>query len=140
MIKVILDTNIFISAYVFDKKILNLLDYCFENYEHYTSLVILEEIKDVLTRDKTVKMIKNYNPVYTNQFINKILEDSVILEPNEKVNICRDPKDNMFLELANVCKIDYLISGDKDLLALKEFKWLKILNPSQFIEELKIEI
>jgi len=60
-----------------------------------------------------------------------------IIVPTSKINICRDPDDNKFLS----CAIDgccyYIVSGDKDLLSLKEYHDVKIVTVFQFFELLK---
>ena len=140
MAKIILDTNIFFSAFVFDKRVLKLLDYCFETHIIYISNDTLQEIQDVLFRKKTQSVIKNLNSVVTQNFIDKIARESIIVEPTSIVTICRDPKDNKFLELAKEADAHYIITGDEDLLTLKEFEQTKILTPSKFIEELKLEL
>ena len=54
--------------------------------------------------------------------------------PTQKVNICKDPQDNFLLELAEEAKANYLVSGDKLVLALKEYKNTKIISPKKFLE------
>ena len=46
--------------------------------------------------------------------------------PNQKVNICRDKKDNFLLEAALEGKADYLVTGDEDLLILNPFHIQKL--------------
>ena len=53
------------------------------------------------------------------------------------VSICRDAKDNFLLDLAIDSKADYLVTGDSDLLELKEIQKTKIVIFSLFIDELK---
>lgn len=48
--------------------------------------------------------------------------------------ICRDPNDDMFLSAALAGKVDYIVSGDKDLLVLNSVLDLKIINPRQFLD------
>jgi len=55
-----------------------------------------------------------------------------MIEIITKINLCRDPKDNKFLELAVNGKADYLISGDRDLLILNPFQEISILSPQAF--------
>jgi predicted nucleic acid-binding protein len=57
-----------------------------------------------------------------------------IIEKSETVDICRDPKDNMFLECAVAVNAYYLVSGDSDLLVLKEFKKIPIVTVNQFFD------
>ena len=55
------------------------------------------------------------------------------IELAEKITVCRDPKDNKFLELAVAGNADCLITGDKDLLILNPFRGIKIISPSDFL-------
>jgi uncharacterized protein len=48
--------------------------------------------------------------------------------------ICRDPKDNMFLELALSGNADLIISGDNDLLVLNQFRGIPVITPREFID------
>lgn len=54
--------------------------------------------------------------------------------------ICRDEKDNFLLDLIDISKAHYLVSGDKDLKELNPFKTAKILTPSEFTIEMNLEI
>ena len=139
-LKLILDTNIFFSAFVFDKRILRLVDYCFESYQIYTSVEILDEIQNVLSRKKTQTIIKNFDLAITQNFISKITDESLIKKPTKEIFLCRDPKDNKFLELAQEVQANYIITGDLDLLELKEFQQCKIMTPAEFINELNLEL
>jgi hypothetical protein len=53
-------------------------------------------------------------------------------EPKEKIEICRDPKDNKLLEIAHESKADYLVTLDKDLLVLSKFERTVICKPQHF--------
>ena len=61
-------------------------------------------------------------------------------EVERNVSICRDPKDDAYLSLCAAARADYLITGEKDLLAVEPSrlsafpKGLKILTPRQFLE------
>ena len=46
---------------------------------------------------------------------------------------CRDPKDNKFLALAQVCEADAIISSDHDLLALHPWRSIAVLSPADFV-------
>jgi putative PIN family toxin of toxin-antitoxin system len=51
----------------------------------------------------------------------------------ERVTVCRDPKDDKFLELAINGRADAIISGDADLLTLDMFRGIPIITPSAFV-------
>ncbi len=49
------------------------------------------------------------------------------------VRICRDPKDNMFLECASLARAEVLVSGDKDLLAIKNYRGIRIMRAAEYL-------
>lgn len=60
-----------------------------------------------------------------------------LLQVESFVTVCRDPKDNFLLALAKDGKADYLLTGDKDLLALIKFGKTKIKTITAFLDETK---
>ena len=133
--KVILDTNIFVNGLLLSKskphKILRL----WQN-GHFVLLIspeILKEITQVFSRDKLKKKYK-VDSGKIDKLINEILERAQFLLPSVKINVCRDPEGNKFLELAEEGKADFLVTGDRDLLTLKRFNSTQIITPAQFLE------
>jgi putative PIN family toxin of toxin-antitoxin system len=59
---------------------------------------------------------------------------SAIATVRTPVQVCRDPDDNKYLSCAVDGDADVIVSGDRDLLVLKEFTGIPILAPRQFIE------
>ncbi len=57
----------------------------------------------------------------------------VIQIPKALAAVCRDPDDNMVLEGALEGHAQYIVSGDKDLLDLKEFRGIRIVRAPQFL-------
>ena len=55
----------------------------------------------------------------------------------ERITVCRDPKDNKFLELAVNGHADMIVSGDADLLALNPFREIPIVTPATFVQSLR---
>ena len=51
------------------------------------------------------------------------------------ISACRDPKDDMVLECAVVSGAPYIITGDKDLLALDPYDGIRIVTPADFLEQ-----
>ncbi|MGC8756566.1 MAG: putative toxin-antitoxin system toxin component, PIN family, partial [bacterium] len=59
---------------------------------------------------------------------------AIIINPITKLQICRDPEDNMLLECCLTAKADFLITGDKDLLVLKKLPFnLNIIPPREYV-------
>ena len=64
----------------------------------------------------------------------KLINNSEIVEPSVKIDIIKDdPDDNKILECAIAGNVDCIVSNDKHLLKLKEFKGIKILTPKEFL-------
>ena len=57
----------------------------------------------------------------------------VIRIPRTLTAVCRDPGDNIVLECALESHAQYIISGDKDLLELKEFRGIRIVRAAEFL-------
>jgi putative PIN family toxin of toxin-antitoxin system len=56
--------------------------------------------------------------------------------PEQPITVCRDPKDNKFLEAAVAGRADIIVSGDEDLLTLHPFAGIPILRPVAFLQML----
>lgn len=125
--KVIVDTNVFISGAIYggnSEKILNLISD--SRLDLLISQEVFNELFDTLSDFKTSrKVIRSLEKLF--------LLHSTLLSPIKRITLCRDPKDNKFLELAWEGRADYLISGDKDLLSLKSFKSTRIVSPKEFL-------
>jgi putative PIN family toxin of toxin-antitoxin system len=90
----------------------------------------LLELNQVLSRKKFIK----YFAIEEKQaFIFKLLEKAELVEIEESINICRDPKDDKFLELAVSGKADFIITGDQDLLVLNPFRNIEIITANDFL-------
>ena len=66
----------------------------------------------------------------------QIYQDSAtVLKPKSlRKPVCRDPDDDELLAIALAGKAEIILTGDKDLLTLKQFQGIKILSPRQFVE------
>jgi putative PIN family toxin of toxin-antitoxin system len=88
------------------------------------------EYLSVFSRKKFDKWISLENRV---NFIENIIENSLLVTVTQYVSICRDYKDNMFLSLAVSAQPNAIVSGDKDLLILHPFSGVPILSPVDFM-------
>ena len=66
--------------------------------------------------------------------LNEFKTKPIKIIPPKKVTICRDQTDNQILDLCLFGEADVLVTGDKDLLALKEFGKTKIVKPREFLQ------
>lgn len=128
MLKLVLDTNTFISAFFWEGNEAQLLRKIEEGRARLViTKEILSEIEEVIKRPKfsEVMRIANSTP---DQILQKIVSLSHLIAPKIEVRVCRDEKDNKFLECAESAKAGYIISGDEDLLSLKEYKGIPIVK------------
>jgi uncharacterized protein len=136
MTKIIIDTNVYFSGYAFKGiplEVINLA--CSEKIVVYCSFRIWDEIVNKFMVGRMKEIQKDFYDIEKVQSFLDNLEKSITFKvPTKKVDVCRDVKDNMILELASEVNADYIITGDKDLLVLNHFENSKILKPSQFLE------
>lgn len=56
-----------------------------------------------------------------------------LVTPTRTIKVCRDPKDDMFIEAAVSGKAEFVVTGDQDLLALKKYEAVRFVTPRTFI-------
>jgi len=134
MIKAILDTNTLISALGWEGNPQKIFNYCLDKkFKNVTSPEILEEVRDVLFRKK----FDFIDDDKKNEFILLLSELSEIISQKHKVDVCRDKGDNKFIELALSADVKIIVSGDDDLLAVKEYEGIKMLSANEFLKTLE---
>jgi len=79
------------------------------------------------------------SPELAAEWLDVIAVAAIFVEPQENIQVCRDPNDDMFLEAAVAGRADYLISGDQDLLAIGSIGKTLIVSPRQAWEMLSKE-
>lgn len=90
----------------------------------------LAEVRRVLRKKKLERYIASEERQI---FLAKLLIESEVVEICERIEACRDPKDNQFLEVAVNGRADFIVTGDEDLLVLNPFRDIQILTPRDFM-------
>jgi len=132
MTSYIFDTNCLISAHLSPVSSLPRLAYnkALKQGILLYSEETLQEFKDVFSRPK----FDRYIPIEERMKAVALYERiGLIAGVFIKVNACRDPKDNKFLELALSSEAKIIITGDKDLLDLHPFQGITIISPAEFV-------
>ena len=126
---IVLDTNIWISFLI--GQILDEMEEQFlENEIHIlTSNVQLYEVRDVIARPKFAKYFNDSERAQLEEFL---IKTAYLIDPTEKIELCRDPKDDYLLELACAGDADYLVTEDEDLLILGNIRTTRIIRLSEF--------
>lgn len=127
----VFDTNVLVSALLFERsKPGQAFHAAIGRGEILLSLPVAQELNDVLKREK-------FRPYITSEererFLVALVRGALFVEISERIQACRDPKDDMFLELAVNGSAKCIVSGDKDLLCLNPFRGIPILTPEQFL-------
>jgi putative PIN family toxin of toxin-antitoxin system len=131
MTRVILDTNLWISYFLRsgNSPLNRLIEH--EHLIFLWSEELIEELIQVSQRDKFQK----YIPLdQLTTFIGHLQSKSELVTVKSAIKLCRDPADDFLLSLAQDGAANFLITGDKDLLALSQFSSTQILTISEFIE------
>lgn len=129
--KIVLDTNILISSFIFGGKPRQVLSMVLTNkIQAFISPVLIAEFFDVV--NKKFDLSNEELALTKNQIENKF----VIVQPKSKIKISRDEDDNRVLEVAFEGECSYIVTGDRDLLDLKIFKNIKIVTPDTFLSEI----
>ncbi|MDR1452400.1 MAG: putative toxin-antitoxin system toxin component, PIN family [Candidatus Margulisbacteria bacterium] len=128
--KLVLDTNIFISAFYWGGKPRQVLERIIAGADDlYISRKILAELANVLSTPKF-----KTSPVEIEYFISAVEEIAHKTPSKIKVkNVCRDKADDKILECALATQADYIITGDTDLLVLEQYKRTRIVTPNAYL-------
>ena len=133
MTRVILDTNILVSM-ALGGEVGSINDeWKSEKFLLIVSDEIVSEYLDVLQRPKL-----HLKPRTIAIIVGRVYRKAEFVSPQERIsNIQPDPKDDKFLEAALAGKADCIVSGDKHLLDLKEFRSIPIITGREFLDWLK---
>lgn len=132
-LRVVIDSNVWISGLVFGGspgKVLELF------IKGSLLVIVSEELVRELRRNVTKKF-----PRYAGQL--DLLEASILKDATvvslgaETVTASRDPDDNKVIEAALIGECHYIISGDKDLLAIGKYRGIRIVTPAAFLKREK---
>jgi putative PIN family toxin of toxin-antitoxin system len=98
------------------------------------TLILSAEVLDEYRRAGE-DLAERYGGVDLAPFLRLIVAHAEFVEPEPFPSpVCRDPDDDKFLACAAVGRVQAMVSGDKDLLTLSEFRTIPILTPRQFVE------
>lgn len=139
-LRVVLDTNCLVSALLFSKQKMSWLRVAWQsgliipiiNKQTATELIlVLNYPKFKLSQDEQQQLLAEILP-YSETFTDDVSEHDL-----PKV---RDSKDQVFLNIAVASKVDVLVTGDNDLLSIRDLvKQVRVMTLNEFKQELKIE-
>jgi putative PIN family toxin of toxin-antitoxin system len=143
MIRAVLDTNVLVSAVIRrDGKPSQIVSRALFEFSWLTSEYILAELADVLNRKHIqTRYGKWLTAEVQNQFLARTRATVEIIDVQTTLTaVPEDVKDNPVLACAVDGQADYLVTGDPDLLTLKEFHAIKIVAPNRFLQILDTSV
>lgn len=133
MLRVVADTNIYISALNFGGVADDVLGLARAEEIHlYISRPILHELQGVLAKKF------RWSSVQIHEAARHILRYTILVNPMESVNIVKhDEPDNRILECALAADAHVIVSGDQDLKRLRQYRGIKIVSPREFLKTIR---
>jgi uncharacterized protein len=137
--KAVVDTNVFVSALIQAGTPKNLVEaWLLEGlfvvvYPQW----LIHELRRIPSKRRLSTRIQ---PADLQNLISLIEEDGFLVEPEHVPRISRDAKDDVFLACALAAQAEFLVTGDRDLLCLGEYKGVRILSPAQFLKLLAPQV
>jgi len=137
--RVTVDTNLVVSAFLWGGNPRRVLDAASDGViDIFTSRDLISELDDVLRRDRFRQRIEA-----AHSSVDEIVDQYIALVNLIEVHeidpvVLRDPDDDAVIACALSGECELIISGDKDLLDLQEYRGIRILNATEFLSELEL--
>lgn len=133
MDRVVLDTNVVVSALIGKGNPRRVLEFIFSGKANAClSAETFAEYAEVLSRPKFIRY-----PEFTEAAVatlRNLRALSLHVAPARRVNVCSDSDDDKFLELALEAKAAYLITGNKKHFPTEAYKGVRIVSPAEFLK------
>ena len=133
MVRVVIDTNVLVSALIDDGKSRKLVLELLDKHTVILSRQMLVELADVISRDKFTLTSSQGD-----RFVSSLVRMSKMVPDNARFKVLsEDPDDDIVLNTAYSGRAEFIVTGDQHLLALCQFKKTKIVNVTQMQDILK---
>ena len=131
--KIVLDTNVWLSAIFWEGEADKIIE-SKGKFEILISEDIIKEIIEVLNKEAKFQKFIEDRKQKIEDLLRTILSISTLISPSTHLNIIKHKEDNIILELALDGEADYIVSYNKHILDLIEFKGIRILAPGDFLK------
>jgi uncharacterized protein len=127
----VFDTNVVVSAVLLKSSVArHALDKAIYEGELLVSLETIDELNRVLMRADFARYVTEEDRL---DFLATFLRESQLIEITTRIDACRDPRDNKFLELGIGGDAECIVRRDQDLLVLHPFRGTPIITPREFV-------
>ncbi|MCF8358101.1 MAG: putative toxin-antitoxin system toxin component, PIN family [Prolixibacteraceae bacterium] len=132
--RVVIDNNVLISAALLKHSVpFKTFEKAVKTHVLLSSHRVLEEFLNTIFKPKFDRYFKD--DLAKKGFVISFISTSTDINVKHHITLCRDPKDNMYLELALSGKAACIVTGDKDLLVLDPFRNIRIITPKEFLDQ-----
>ena len=127
--RIVLDTNVLIAAFITRGACSDLFEHCVRQHQLIISDFILNELRHHLSGK--FKYSEQAVEEVTSLLKSKI---ELVVPTALELAVCRDPDDDFILGTAIAGNAECIVTGDKDLLVIKQFRMIDIIHPSEFAQ------
>lgn len=132
-LRLVVDTNVFVSRLLLPRSLAaQAFDKALAEGRLLMSEATLAELARVLARPKFDRYVDLRDRQSFIEYLAPLVEIVGILQ---QFTVCRDARDDMFLDVAINGRADAVITGDSDLLALDPFMGVRVLTPSAWLQD-----
>lgn len=134
--RIVLDTNVWLSAIFWEGEASKIIEACEKKQiEILITEDIILEITSVINKEEKFQKFIEDREENIEGLIRTILSIATLIESKTNLDLIKeDPKDNIILEAALDGKVDHIISYDKHVLNMIEFRNINILKPDEFLK------
>ena len=129
--KIVVDTNVIISGVFFGGDPGKLIKAIVSS--DVTACATTEIVDEYL--EIVNEMIARKQGKLNANLLLPLINSLEMIEQKTQVKISRDPDDDKFIECAKDAKALYIVSGDNDLLVIKEYEGIKIITAKEFCDK-----
>ncbi len=131
--RVVVDTGVAVSAVLLPRSVpRRAFDRALATGRLLVSAATVADLDEVLRRPKFDRYVRAGERL---AFLAALLREAEVVDVTAAVAECRDPNDDMFLELAVSGRATHIVSGDADLLVLHPFRGVAVVTPQGFLED-----
>jgi uncharacterized protein len=129
--RVVLDTNVLVSAALKDKSLPAIAVRLAARHSILLKSAATEaQFLEVVSRPYLAPLIAPAS----REWLTNLLAGAEFVSITDRVAVCRDPTDDKFLEVAVNGLADLILTGDNDLLVLNPFRGIPIVAPAAFVQ------
>lgn len=138
MLRIVIDTNLFVSGIISPKgtsaKLIS--SWQASEFQFVTCQKAVDELNNTL---QSRKLVSRYNiqAADREKLIDAIRHLAIFVEGNTITGVVDDPKDDIFVACAVEGDAKYIVTGDDDLLRLKRYETIRIIKTAYFLRVLE---